>query len=119
MKYIDMHCDTLSIGLGHHKSTITNLEGTMVDVERLLKVGAGAQFFAMFVPQRDVPEWYGTEEMPEHEVLLGMMCDIFWKTIEKIDITCHTRIYNSIWIPFMHVFKKETCNKTLSLNCAL
>ena len=83
MKYIDMHCDTLSIGVAQHKSTITNLEGTMVDVERLIKTGAGAQFFAMFVPQRDMPQWYGLQEMPEHEVLLDMMSDIFWKTIKE------------------------------------
>ncbi len=83
MKYIDMHCDTLSIGLARHKETITNLEGTMVDVDRLIKTGAGAQFFAMFIPQRNVPKWYGMEEMPEHEVLLDMMCDIFRKTIKE------------------------------------
>jgi len=83
MRYIDMHCDTLSIGLAQHKETITNLEGTMVDVDRLAKVGTGAQFFAMFIPQRNVPKWYGMEEMPEHEVLLDMMCDIFRKTIKE------------------------------------
>ena len=83
MKYIDMHCDTLSLGLAQHQSTITNLNGSMVDIERLQQAGIGAQFFAMFVPQRDVPKWYGMEEMPEHEVLLDMMSDIFWKTIEE------------------------------------
>ena len=83
MKYIDMHCDTLSIGLLQHKGTITKLENSMVDVERLIKTGAGAQFFAMFVPQRNVPEWYGMKEMPEHEVLLEKMQDIFLKTIKE------------------------------------
>lgn len=83
MKYIDMHCDTLSIGVAKHKDTITNLEGTMVDVDRLIKTGTGAQFFAMFIPQRNVPKWYGMEEMPEHEVLLDMMSDIFRKTIKE------------------------------------
>lgn len=83
MKYIDMHCDTLSVGMAQHKNTITNLEGSMVDIDRLAIAGAGAQFFAMFVPQRDVAKWYGLEEMPEHEVLLEMMCDIFAKTIKE------------------------------------
>ena len=83
MKYIDMHCDTLSIGLAQHKETITKLEKSMVDIDRLHRAGAGAQFFAMFVPQRDVPKWYGMEKMPEHEVLLNRMSDIFWKTIEE------------------------------------
>lgn len=83
MKYIDMHCDTLSVGLAQHKETITMLDGTMVDVKRLLKAGAGAQFFAMFIPQRDVPEWYGMEVMPEHEVLLENMHAIFVKTLKE------------------------------------
>lgn len=83
MRYIDMHCDTLSIGVLQHKNTITMLENSMVDISRLCNVGAGAQFFAMFVPQRNMPEWYGLEKMPEHEMLLQMMYDIFWKTIEE------------------------------------
>ena len=83
MKYIDMHCDTLSLGVAQKRDTITNLEGTMVDVNRLVKAGAGAQFFAMFVPQRDMPQWYGLQEMPEHEVLLDKMFDIFVKTIKE------------------------------------
>lgn len=83
MGYIDMHCDTLSIGMLQHKNTITKLESSMVDVERLIKTGVGAQFFAMFVPQRNVPEWYGLKEMPEHEVLLEKMHDIFVKTIKE------------------------------------
>lgn len=83
MKYIDMHCDTLSIGLAQHKETITKLEKSMVDIDRLHQTRTGAQFFAMFVPQRDVAQWYGMEKMPEHEVLLDMMSDIFWKTIKE------------------------------------
>ena len=83
MKYIDMHCDTLSIGLAQHKETITKLEHSMVDIDRLYQTGTGAQFFAMFVPQRDMPKWYGMEEMPEHEVLLQMMSETFWETIKE------------------------------------
>ena len=83
MKYIDMHCDTLSIGLAQHKETITKLEKSMVDIDRLHQARTGAQFFAMFVPQRDVPKWYDLEKMPEHETLLDMMSDIFWKTIKE------------------------------------
>lgn len=83
MKYIDMHCDTLSIGVAQNKKTITTLEGSMVDVDRLVKTGAGAQFFAMFVPQRDVPKWYGMDVMPEHEELFGIMCEIFRETLKE------------------------------------
>ena len=83
MNYIDMHCDTLSIGMVEHKDTITKLEDSMVDIERLCQSGAGAQFFAMFLPQRNMPKWFGLEEMPESEVLLQMMYDIFLKTLKK------------------------------------
>ena len=83
MKYIDMHCDTLSIGLAQHKPTITRLKDSMVDIEHLVKAGAGAQFFAMFVPQRNEPSWYGLAKMPEHEALLAMMYDVFLKTLKE------------------------------------
>lgn len=83
MGYIDMHCDTLSIGMAEHKDCITNLEHSMVDVDRLQESGAVAQFFAMFLPQRNMPEWFGLREMPESEVLLQKMYDIFLMTIKK------------------------------------
>ncbi len=81
--YIDMHCDTLAEGIKHKKETITELENTMVDIKRLQKSGVAAQFFAMFVPQRNVPEWYGLEEMPQAEVLLEMMYQVFQKTLQE------------------------------------
>lgn len=83
MRYIDMHCDTLGVGMAQHKQTITGLEGSMVDIDRLIQAGVGAQFFAMFVPQRNMPEWYGLKQMPEHEVLLEKMREIFVKTLEE------------------------------------
>ena len=83
MKYIDMHCDTLSIGMVEHKECITNLEHSMLDIERLQKSDAAAQFFAMFLPQRNMPEWFGLNEMPEAEILLQKMYEIFRTTLKK------------------------------------
>lgn len=83
MQYIDMHCDTLAEALVRKSDTAEHLDGTMVDVERLKKGGAAAQFFAMFLPQRDVPEWFGLEEMPELEELMGQMYQIFQNTLEE------------------------------------
>ena len=83
MKYIDMHCDTLGNGMAEHKQSITKLECSMTDVDRLLQVNTMAQFFAMFVPQRNMPEWYGLEEMPEHEMLLEKMYHIFLNTLKE------------------------------------
>lgn len=81
--YIDMHCDTLAEGLAHHKATITELENTMLDIKRLQKSGAAAQFFAMFLPQRNVPEWYDLKEMPKGEALLEMMYQVFADTLRE------------------------------------
>ncbi len=61
MRYIDMHCDTLAKALAQGAPAATKLEGTMVDVQRLAAAGAGAQFFAMFLPQK-----------PEDELMPGM-----------------------------------------------
>lgn len=81
--YIDMHCDTLSVGLAEKKKTITVLKDSMVDVMRLRKSPAAAQFFAMFLAQRDAPDWYGLEQMPELSELMYMMYEIFENTLEE------------------------------------
>lgn len=83
MKYIDMHCDTLSIGMSEQKDCITKLEHSMVDIERLEQSGVAAQFFAIFLPQRNMPQWFGLQEMPGLEVLMQRMYDIFRVTLKK------------------------------------
>ena len=80
MNLIDMHCDTLGAGIIHKKDTITHLLGTMVDIERLRKADVRAQFFAMFLPQRNNPEWFGYEKMPSGEELMEEMYGIFQNT---------------------------------------
>ena len=50
MKYIDMHCDTLMAAWRKGAKTVYELEGTHVDVKRLLVGGCKAQFFAIFMP---------------------------------------------------------------------
>lgn len=82
MNYIDMHCDTLEKALECGKDTIAELPGAMVDVARLGQAEAAAQFFAMFLPQRNKPEWFGLTEMPEPEELLSMMYRIYRNTME-------------------------------------
>ena len=69
MRYIDMHCDTLGSALAQKTETFLELDRTMVDGLRLQQAEAGAQFFAMFLPQRNDPDWFGLEEMPSAEVL--------------------------------------------------
>ena len=59
MRYIDMHCDTLGSALAQKTETFLELDHTMVDGLRLQQAEAGAQFFAMFLPQRNDPDWFG------------------------------------------------------------
>lgn len=93
MNYIDMHCDTLAEALVRKSNTAEHLEGTMVDTYRLKEAGAAAQFFAMFLPQRDEPEWFGMDVMPEPEVLLGKMYEIYCNTMEACDYIAPARNY--------------------------
>lgn len=87
MNYIDMHCDTLEAALVQKKDTIWELPGAMVDVSRLKVAGAAAQFFAMFLPQRDEPEWFGLQKMPELEQLMMQMYSVFQNTLKQCSNT--------------------------------
>lgn len=82
MNYIDMHCDTLAEALVRKSSTAERLEGTMVDAARLKESGAAAQFFAMFLPQRNEPGWFGCQKMPEPEELMEKMYRVFQNTMQ-------------------------------------
>lgn len=85
MRYIDMHCDTLAEALVRQSDTAKRLDGTMVDVERLKEAGCGAQFFAMFLPQRDEPDWFGLKEMPTVWKLMEQMYAVFQNTLQACD----------------------------------
>ena len=56
MKYIDLHCDTLSRLLSDGASLAKS--DCQVDLEKLEKGGCAAQFFAMFVPTARVEDPY-------------------------------------------------------------
>ena len=89
MRYIDMHCDTVGSALAQKKETFLELDDTMVDGLRLQQAKAGAQFFAMFLPQRNDPDWFGLQEMPPAEELMRKMYAIFCHTMEMqmVEIT--------------------------------
>ncbi|HOA30550.1 MAG TPA: dipeptidase [Clostridia bacterium] len=50
MKYIDLHCDTLSKAYSHNVDDIGNWPLAMVDIDRLYKADCIAQFFAIYMP---------------------------------------------------------------------
>ena len=47
MKYIDLHCDTLCMAFETKDKNIYDRPQFMVDINRLKKAGAKAQFFAV------------------------------------------------------------------------
>lgn len=49
--------------------------------------GAAAQFFAMFLPQRNEPEWFGLQKMPELEQLMMLMYGVFQNTLKQCSDT--------------------------------
>ena len=87
MRYIDMHCDTLAEGVAHKKKTITVMEQSMVDITRLKEAKAAAQFFAMFLPQKEYHEdfksWLGVDEMFTEEDFLAKMYEVYQNTLKE------------------------------------
>lgn len=83
MGYIDMHCDTLMEAMTRGCRTARKLNGTMVDVERLKRSGADAQFFAMFLPQNPRPEWLHMDPVPTPEEMMERMYEIFLQTLKE------------------------------------
>lgn len=64
MRWIDMHCDTVSEALKRGENIERN--NLCADVERLLQSGARAQFFACFVNAAEYG--YGNKSIPESRV---------------------------------------------------
>ena len=97
MQYIDMHCDSLAVAFAKKSQTAKHLEGAMTDIARLREAGAKAQFFAIFLPQRDMPQWFGREAMPEPEALFDGMYQIYQNTLEVCsDILAPARSYQEL-----------------------
>ncbi|MCI8992564.1 MAG: membrane dipeptidase [Eubacterium sp.] len=82
-QYIDMHCDTLAEAYIAQYQDIFETERLKIDIKRLKKGGAAAQFFAMFLPQSSGADWFGEKkEVPMREKMQGMY-EIFCTTLEK------------------------------------
>ncbi len=80
--YIDMHCDTLMRAYMDKKNDIFELPERMLDVKRLRKGGARAQFFAMFMLPESMREEL-KECFPEDMEYLKALLEIYHNTIGR------------------------------------
>ena len=83
MGYIDMHCDTLMVGLIQKKNTIQKLDNTQIDFSKLKNSPSKAQMFAAFLPQSEIEEWFGYDHYPDHLDLFNDMRDLLLRSIEE------------------------------------
>ena len=83
MGYIDMHCDTLMLGLSQQKNTIQELDNSHIDFRKLKMSPSKAQMFAAFLPQSEIEDWFGYDHYPEHIELFNDMRDLLLRSIEE------------------------------------
>ncbi|MGN0378683.1 MAG: dipeptidase [Butyrivibrio sp.] len=79
-KYIDFHCDTLSVAARSGKDDIYSLPGQMVDIRKLKAANVMAQFFAIFFPE------YNDEfvrKFGSNEEYFAMCYRVFQNSMEK------------------------------------
>lgn len=81
MKYIDLHCDTLTQGFLAKKSDIATLDKAMVDLDRLEQGGCIGQFFAMFMPPMAYRAKFGNA-FPDDETCIHLLHSILMNTIQ-------------------------------------
>lgn len=81
--YMDMHCDTLAEAYIAQYEDIFDTEQLKIDIRRLRKGGATAQFFAMFLPQSSGEEWFGDKREVSMREKMQQMYKIFCTTLER------------------------------------
>ena len=81
---IDMHCDTLMKAYLNHgdQSDVYDLEGTMVNVKRLLQGNALAQFFAIFIVPQDFYKRMERPAISDEEYIAGC-AKVFENTLAR------------------------------------
>lgn len=82
MQYIDMHCDTLMMAWRKGWSDIYQRPKLMVDIQRLVKGGCRAQFFAIFLPSPTMKERMGLAHMDD-DVYIEQLGKIFHTTLAQ------------------------------------
>lgn len=82
MQYIDLHCDTLAQAFLKGKNSMSYMPEDMVDVERLKKANALAQFFAIFMLPPGEEERTGVK-IPADDRYIEILIRILHHTIEE------------------------------------
>lgn len=82
MKYIDMHCDTLSYAYFKEKQDIVSFPEAMADLERMRKGGVMAQFFAVFMPPQEEIDKLG-DAWNSDDDYIDSLCSILKRTAQK------------------------------------
>jgi len=82
MKYIDMHCDTLMRSFMNPGMDMLNIEGSMVDLNRLKQGGAMAQFFAMFLLPPGAEKMMKLDKPVDDDEYIQILHDTLMKNIE-------------------------------------
>ncbi len=62
MKYIDLHCDTLSKAYKNRLNDIWSLPDAMADIQRLKEADVMAQFFAIYLPTAETDDFDKDDE---------------------------------------------------------
>ncbi len=100
MNYIDMHCDTLMLAWMRKQESIFSQPEMMVDVERLIRGGCIAQFFAIFLPSPRMKERMGLAQMDDDDYI-NRLHGIFRRTLEMHpDAVREARSIEDIWKNF-------------------
>ncbi len=100
MNYIDMHCDTLMLAWMRKQESIFSQPEMMVDVERLIRGGCIAQFFAIFLPSPRMKERMGLAQMDDDDYI-NRLHGIFHRTLEMHpDAVREARSVADIWRNF-------------------
>ena len=83
MGYIDMHCDTLMLGFFRQAEDIYDLQDTHINVRRLVKGKADAQFFAVFFPKPGEDGMTHFGKMPADLEYFAALRKLLFDTIAK------------------------------------
>ncbi len=80
--YIDLHCDTLLAAWREKQPDLAQLPKACVDLERLTAAGCAAQFFAIFLPPRQVLDAQGFAALSDDDYIASLLA-IYRRTLEK------------------------------------